>query len=228
MSSKLKAIIFGIDDVLYDATLQSSNARLSAVKSMIEAGLPVDVETGYRTLEEIVKAAGPDNTKHFDKLLEKLRLDWKPSVVAAGVVAYRSTSPVFLKPYPDAVPTLLKLRDQRYKLGVASDGKSVKQWQKLISLGLQHLFDSVVTSEDLKLEHLSESAIRRVLDGLGTHPSNAAFVDVNLDTLDMANRAGLNTIRLRKGEAKLEKTKRTQPKYEIRTLSEILQILPRL
>jgi aminotransferase len=36
MSSKLKAIIFGIDDVLYDATLQSSNARLSAVKAMIE------------------------------------------------------------------------------------------------------------------------------------------------------------------------------------------------
>jgi len=228
MSSKLKAIIFGIDDVLYDATLQSSNARLSAVKAMIEAGLPIDVETGYRTLEEIVKAVGPDSTKHFDKLLEKLRLDWKPSVVAAGVVAYRSTNPVFLKPYPDAVPTLLKLRDQRYKLGVASEGKSVKQWQKLISLGLQHLFDSVVTSEDLKLEHLSESAIKRVLDDLGAHPSNAAIVDVNLDTLDMANRAGLITVRLRKGEAKLEKTKRSQPKYEIRTLSEILQILAKL
>lgn len=228
MSSKLKAIIFGIDDVLYDATLQSSNARLSAVKAMIEAGLPVDVETGYRTLEEIVKAVGPDSTKHFDKLMEKLRLDWKPSVVAAGVVAYRSTNPVFLKPYPDAVPTLLKLRDQRYKLGVASEGKSVKQWQKLISLGLQHLFDSVVTSEDLKLEHLSESAIKRVLDDLGAHPSNAAIVDVNLDTLDMANRAGLITVRLRKGEAKLEKTKRSQPKYEIRTLNEILQILAKL
>ncbi len=228
MSSKLKAIIFGIDDVLYDATLQSSNARLSAVKAMIEAGLPVDVETGYRTLEEIVKAVGPDSTKHFDKLLEKLRLDWKPSVVAAGVVAYRSTNPVFLKPYPDAVPTLLKLRDQRYKLGVVSEGKSVKQWQKLISLGLQYLFDSVVTSEELKLEHLSESALKRVLNDLGTHPSNAAIVDVNLDTLDMANRAGLITVRLRKGEAKLEKTRSSQPKYEIRTLSEILQILAKL
>jgi putative hydrolase of the HAD superfamily len=228
MSSKLKAIIFGIDDVLYDATLQSSNARLSAVKAMIEAGLPVDVETGYRTLEEIVKAVGPDNTKHFDKLLEKLRLDWKPSVVAAGVVAYRSTSPVFLKPYPDAVPTLLKLRDQRYKLGVASEGKSVKQWQKLISLGLQHLFDSVVTSEDLKLEHLSEPALKRVLDHLGAHPSNAAIVDVNLDTLDIANRAGLITVRLRKGGAKLEKTRGSHPKYEIRALSEIPQIIAKV
>ena len=228
MNSKLKAVIFGIDDVLYDATLQSSSARLSAVKAMIEAGLPVDVETGYRTLEEIVKSVGPDSTRHFDKLLEKLGLDWKPSVVAAGVVAYRSTSPVFLKPYPDAVPTLLKLRDQKYKLGVASEGKSVKQWQKLISLGLQHLFNSVVTSEDLKLEHLSEAALKRVLDDLGTHPSNAAFVDVNLDKLDTANRAGLITIRLRKGEARLEKAKGSKPRYEIKYLSEILQILAKL
>jgi len=210
MSSKLKAIIFGIDDVLYDA------------------GLPVDVETAYRTLEEIVKTVGPDNTKHFDKLLEKLGLDWKPSVVAAGVVAYRSTNPVFLKPYPDAVPTLLKLRDQKYKLGVASDGKSVKQWQKLISLGLQHLFNSVVISEDLKLDHLSEGALKRVLDDLGAHPSHAAFVDANLDKLDIANRAGLITIRLRKGQARHEKPKGSQPRSEISTLSEILQILAKL
>jgi putative hydrolase of the HAD superfamily len=228
MSSKLKAIIFGIDDVLYDATLQSSSARLSAVKAMIEAGLPVDVETGYRTLEEIVRTAGPDNTKHFDMLLEKLGLDWKPSVVAAGVVAYRTTSPVFLKPYPDTVPTLLKLRDQRYKLGVASEGKSVKQWQKLISLGLQHLFDAVVTSEDLKLEHLTEATLKQVLDDLRSHPSNAVFVDVNLNKIDIANRTGLVTVRLRKGEAKLEKPKGSQPRYEIRTLSEISQILAKL
>ncbi|MGA3405480.1 MAG: HAD family hydrolase [Candidatus Bathyarchaeia archaeon] len=228
MSSKLKAIIFGIDDVLYDATLQSSSARLSAVKAMIEAGLPVDVETGYRTLEEIVKTVGPDNTKHFDMLLEKLGLNWTPSVVAAGVVAYRSTSPVFLKPYPDTVPTLLTLRDQRYKLGVASEGKSVKQWQKLLSLGLQHLFDSVVTSEDLKLEHLTETVLKRELDELGAQPPNTLFVTVNLDKIDIANRAGLITVRLRKGEAKLEKPKGSQPRYEIKTLSEILQILAKL
>lgn len=228
MSSKLKAIIFGIDDVLYDATLQSSSARLSAVKAMIEAGLPVDVETGYRTLEEIVRTAGPDNTKHFDMLLEKLGLDWKPSVVAAGVVAYRSTSPVFLKPYPDAVPTLLKLRDQRYKLGVASEGKSVKQWQKLISLGLQHLFDAVVTSEDLKLEHLTEATLKQLLDDLRAHPSNAIFVDVNLNKIAIANRTGLVTVRLRKGEAKLEKPKGNQPRYEIKTLGEIPHILAKL
>lgn len=229
MSSKLKAVIFGIDDVLYDATLQSSSARLSAVKAMIEAGLPVDVETGYRKLEEIVKELGPDSTKHFDILLERLGLEWKPAVVAAGVVAYRNTSPVLLRPYPDTVPTLLRLRDQRFKLGVASPGKSVKQWQKLISLGVQHLFDAVVISEDLKLERLTETMLQRAVDDLGVHPSQTLFVGVAPDReIDVANRAGLISVRLRRGEAKLDKARGSRPKYEITQLSEIPHLLGRL
>jgi len=228
VSSRLKAVLFGVDDVLYDATLQSSSARLGAVKAMIEAGLPVDVETGYRTLEEIVKTLGPDDTRHFDMLLEKLGLDWNPSVVAAGVVAYRSASPVFLKPYPDTVPTLLKLREEKHKLGVASEGKSVKQWQKLISLGLQHLFDAVVTSQDLKLDHLTEAVLKKVIDELKAQASSTLFVDVNLEKIDIANRAGLLTVRLMKEQAKLEKTDGSPSRFEIRSLSEIPQILSKL
>ena len=229
MNSKVKAIIFGIDDVLYDASLQSSNARLSAVKAMIEAGLPADVETGYRTLEESVKELGPDNNQHFDKLLEKLGLKWTPEVVAAGVVAYRSTSPVYLRPYPDTVPTLLKLRGEKYKLGAVSEGKSVKQWQKLISLGLQHLFDTVVISQDMKLDHLTESLLKHALDELGVHATNAVFVGVNPEKeIDVANRAGLISVRLRRGNSKLEKTGQTKPKYEISKLSELTQLLTKL
>ena len=89
MTMKMKAVVFGIDDVLYDATYQTTNARLSAVRAMIEAGLPVDVETGYRNLEGIVRELGPDSTKHFDKLMERLGLKWNPAVIAAGVVAYQ-------------------------------------------------------------------------------------------------------------------------------------------
>jgi len=85
-----------------------------------------------------------------------------------------------------------------------------------------------VTSEDLKLEYLSEAALKRVLDDLEAHSSNAAFVDVNLDKLDIANRAGLITIRLRKGQARHEKSKGNQHRYEISSLSEILQILAKL
>jgi putative hydrolase of the HAD superfamily len=95
---------------------------MSVVKAMKSAGLPIDVETAYRRLEEIANERGPDDTRHFDTLLERLGLKWNPEVIAAGIVAYRATSPVYLTPFPDTLPTLLKLRDAGYKLGVASKG----------------------------------------------------------------------------------------------------------
>jgi putative hydrolase of the HAD superfamily len=75
-------------------------------------------------------------------LLERLGLKWNPRVIAAGAVACRVTRPIYLAPYPDTVPMLLKLRDAGYKLGVASKGRAVKQWQKLIQLGLEHIFQA--------------------------------------------------------------------------------------
>jgi len=226
MNSKVKAIVFGIDDVLYDASLQTTNARLSAVRAMIEAGLPVDVETGYRTLEGIVKELGPDNTRHFDTLLERLGLKWNPSVVAAGVVAYRETSPVYLKPYPDTVPTILKLRDLGYKLGSASAGKSVKQWQKLISLGLQHCFHAVVISEDLRLDGFSKAVIERTVEALGVRVSEVLYVGAHPnEEIAAANEAGVISVRLRKRDAKLEKAAESRPRHEINKLSELLQLV---
>ena len=115
---------------------------------MKAAGLQIDVETAYRRLEEIANERGPDDTRHFDTLLERLGLKWNPEVIAAGVIAYRATSPVYLTPFPDTLPTLLKLRDAGYKLGVASKGRAVKQWQKLIQLGLEHMFHAVTISEE--------------------------------------------------------------------------------
>jgi putative hydrolase of the HAD superfamily len=229
MSSRVKAVVFGVDDVLYDASLQTTNARLSAVKAMIEAGLPVDVETGYRTLDGIVKELGPDNTKHFDKLLERLGLKWNPSVVASGVVAYRETSPVYIKPYPDTVPTILKLRDMGYKLGCVSSGKSVKQWQKLIALGLQHCFHVVLISEDLGLEGFDKSVLEHVVKALGVEPREAIYVGAHPNKeVDAANEAGLLSVRLRKGESKLEKDFESQPRHEIRKLSELLLLVQKV
>lgn len=229
MNPKVRAIIFGIDDVLYDATYQTTNARLSAVRAMIEAGLPVDLETGYRTLDAIVKETGPDNTKHFDKLMERLGLKWKPSVVAAGVLAYRETGPIYLKPYPDTIPTLLKLRDMGYKLGCASGGKSVKQWQKLVSLGLQHYFHAVVISEDLGMENFNETVIMQVVKTLKVESTQTLYVAADPRAeLDIAHETGVIAVRLRKGGSKADKTSQTKYSPEINKLSEIFSLIEQL
>jgi len=225
---KIKCVLFDIDDVLYDASLQVEMARLNAIRAMIEAGLPSDVENAYRVLKEIVKQYGTDYPKHFDKLLEQLGLRWDPGVIAAGVVAYRETNVAYLRPYPDTITTLLRLRDLGYRLGVVSDGRTVKQWQKLISLGLHHFFQNVLISEELGSEVIGPELFKTALDKLNLQPSEVAFVGKRLspDILN-ANRTGIMSIRMRRGESKNEEAKSDEmmPKHEITKLYEILKIL---
>ena len=225
---KIKCILFDIDDVLYDASLQAEMARLNAIRAMIEAGLPSDVENAYHVLKEIVKEYGPDYPKHFDKLLERLGLRWDPRVIAAGVVAYRETNVAYLRPHQDTITTLLELRDLGYRLGIVSDGRTVKQWQKLISLGLQHFFQYVLISEEAGLETFGPELFKMALEKLSLQPSEAAFVGKRLDPdILNANRAGIVSIRMRRGESKSEEAENDEmkPKYEVTKLSEILKIL---
>jgi len=222
--------VFAVDDVLYDMSQQLSASRMSAVKAMREAGLPVDIETAYRTLEEIVKETGPDHTRHFDSLLERLGLNWNPEVIAAGVVAYRATSPVHLKPFPDTVPTLLKLRDSGYRLGVSSKGRAVKQWQKLIQLGLEHMFHAVTISEETGSEELTGETLLKTLEKLDVKPERSIFVGCDLSKeVAIANGVKMTTVWMKTGAKRTTSPRGAgeTPSYEIERLSDLLGILER-
>ncbi|MBS7639659.1 MAG: HAD family hydrolase [Candidatus Bathyarchaeia archaeon] len=225
---RVKAVIFDIEDTLYDSSLQMRMARLNAVRAMIEAGLPVDLEAGYRKLEEVVRIYGPNYNRHFDRLLEHLGLRWNPRVIAAGVVAYRETSQAYLKPFPDTIPTLIKLRDQKYKLSVISDGMAVKEWQKLIQLGVHHIFHSVVISEEYGSTELSSEIFLIGLRELNVRAEEALYVSSRPNkAIIHANRAGLTSVRLRRGDHGAEEPETSEAKaaYEIERLSELLDLL---
>lgn len=228
---EIRCVVFDIDDTLYDASFQMSTARLNAIKAMIEAGLPTNIEVAYRVLEEIVKEFGRHYNRHYDKLLERLGLEWDPRVIAAGVIAYRETSSAYLKPYPDTVSVLLKLRESGYKLGIVSEGRAVKQWQKLIQLGIQHLFHRVVISEQIKEKAITPEMFKLLLKDLGVPAEKSVFVGNQLDTdILCANKVGVVSVRMRKGKRRVEEPKSPDmtPKYEINKLSEIFGVLQKL
>jgi putative hydrolase of the HAD superfamily len=151
-------LVFTLNDTLYNATLQKSQARLAAIEAMIENGLPVDVETAYTMLEEVVAQSGENAPNHFNLLMRRLGLKEDPRIIAAGVVAYREASSAALKPFPRVQPTLLTLREKGHTLLLLSAGDPVKEWQKLIQLGLQHLFHAFeicTTQEKINKEFIS-------------------------------------------------------------------------
>lgn len=228
-TERVRAALFDVDDTLFDSVTMVRMARLNAVKAMIEAGLPLaDEREGYRLLMRVIRRYGSNYGKHFDRLLESLGVPWDPRVIAAGIVAYHDTKFACLKVDPDVIPTLITLRDRGYMLGIISNGRLIKQWEKIIRLGLHHYFHVVVVSEEVGSEkpdvRIFETALRR----LGVRPFEAVYVGDRLDTDILgANRAGLVSVRILKGRYRRRRpaAEEMKPRYEIRRLSELLEIL---
>jgi putative hydrolase of the HAD superfamily len=58
----------------------------------------------------------------------------------------------------------------------------VKQWQKLIQLGIQHLFDSAITLEEIGAEAMTPEMFKSILKTFKTQPKETIFVNNKLDT----------------------------------------------
>ncbi|WP_455367664.1 HAD family hydrolase [[Eubacterium] cellulosolvens] len=225
---KYKGVVFNIDNVLYDTKFQKDSARINSIKAMIEAGLPIDIENSFRVLNDIIAKYGVDYPKHFDKMLEKLGIKRQARVIAAGVEGYRENSRVYLQPYPDTIPTIINLRDIGCKVAAISDGNAVKQWQKLIRLGVQHLFHVVLIADEVGKEKVDKKVFQQLLDDLKVLPEETLFVGNTSDEdFRTANRLGLTTVRIRRGATQSEeqKTAEAKPAFEIYVLSEIPKIV---
>lgn len=223
----VKAILFDVDNTLYDSTRQVETARKNAIEAMIEAGLPTTAAKGIKLLDEIVGTYGSNYEGHFDILLKRLGLVPSPHIVAAGIVAYHNSKISMLRPFPDTVPTLLALRDRDLKLGVITDGVPVKQWEKLIRLGLQHFFHTVIITDEVGIRKPSPELYKYAAGRLKVPTSECLMVGDRLDSDILgAHQAGMKTVRILQGKYQLQKaTKKNKPDYTINSLSGLLTII---
>ena len=225
---KIKAVFFDVDDTLYDSTLQAESARKNAIKAMIEAGLNLSEEGAMKSLKHIVRKFGSNYSRHFNELLNESGHDENPRIIAAGLVAYHNTKLTYLVPFRDTVPTLLSLRDRNYKLGAITNGIAVKQWEKLIRLGVQHVFDTVIISEEAGVEKPDPEIFRLALKEIGCRPREAAMLGDRIDRdIAGANEAGMLTVQLlkEKRRGKTPKKPEEEPDYVVSDLRDILNIL---
>ncbi len=138
----MKLLLLEIDNVLYDSNLLKGIAREWALTAMKEAGFPVDYDTAMSILKDIIRDKGEDYPYHFNELMLRLGLKEDHRVIAAGVIAYHDVKRAFLKPIPGIIEAILLAREASLKVGVISSGDSVKEWEKIIRLGVHHLINS--------------------------------------------------------------------------------------
>ncbi|MBU0532207.1 TIGR02253 family HAD-type hydrolase [Candidatus Micrarchaeota archaeon] len=211
-------ILFDIDDTLFPSTDFSSLARKNALNAMIRQGLETDYEKLDKELQLIIKEKGSNYQKHFDELCSRLNIKNPVRYIAAAIAAYHDTK-TSIQPFPKVPFILLKLKEKGHHLYVATTGSSIKQWDKLIRLGIGLYFDGVFVTEEKK----DEEFYRQILEKLGSKPSDCIMIGDREDTdITPAKNIGITTIRILKGKH-IETP--SDADYVIKNMKELLIIL---
>ncbi len=164
----IKGVIFDIDNTLTDFMKMKRSAVDAAVEGMMDAGLPGKKEALVEEFFEHYWKEGIEDQKIFDKILKaKLgHIDYK--ILASGILAYRRSKNGTMTLYPRVNQTLMELMKMGIKLTVLSDAPKMEVWLRIVSLGLHHYFDEIITSEDFGVKKPDPKPFRRALEVLGT------------------------------------------------------------
>jgi len=218
----IKAVFLDIDDTIYNTSEFAKLARRAALSAMIDAGLPLSPEDAYKLLREIIKEKGSNYNKHLNVLTKRVFGEEKPLLIAIGMITYHNVKFALLRLFPNTMPTLIDLKSKGYKLGVISNGLTIKQYEKLVRLGLHHFFDFVITSEEAGVEKPDIAIYELAMKRMGCDPENSVMIGNNFkdDVLGALN-AGMSAIYLTPGLTKPEKKEIEERGIDLDIVSDI-------
>jgi putative hydrolase of the HAD superfamily len=221
----IKAVFFDIDDTLYDTSGFAKLARKAALKAMIDAGLPLSPNEAYLILREIIKEKGSNYDKHFNILTKRVMGEEKPLLIALGMITYHNVKFALLRLFPDTMSTLIYLKKSNYQMGVISNGLTIKQWEKLIRLGLYHFFDEVVTSQEAESEKPDHIIFQLALERMGCKAEESVMVG-NKFSEDIlgATKAGMSAILVNSKLTEAEKELIEKEGLKVDVVSDINQV----
>jgi len=181
--TRLRAVLFDIDDTLFSTTHFARVARRNAIRAMVRAGLDVPEDEALRELEEVISEFSSNYEHHYDQLLKRLR---PPSlrhknpalIVAAGVAAYHDTKFRQLEPFPDVYPLFEALKAAGIRVGILTHGWTTKQAEKIVRLGLLDYVhpEAVFISDQIGISKPNPKLYAQALTDLDLSPDEVMYV----------------------------------------------------
>lgn len=189
---RVKAIIFDLDDTLYDESEYVRQAFENTANCLAcRLGNPGRKGELHRRMLELAEQNG--RGRIFDLLCEEIGARIPVSQL---VQTYRSTVPT-LKLYSDAEQLLRILAERQIKTGLITDGCGQVQHEKITALGLDERLDSVIVTDDFGLSKPDTAVYWKCLRALGCEPREAAYVGDNPGKDFIGARAlGMKTFRI--------------------------------
>lgn len=197
----IKAVIFDLDNTLLDFISMKESAVSSAVHAMIEAGLDLDEKSSYERIITLYQETGWENQQIFDIFLKEKTGEVDNKYLAAAIVSYRRAREATLRLYPDVQRTLNVLAKMGLKLAVVSDAPSREAWMRIYYLNLHHVFDFVLTFDDVGERKPSPKGFEMALEKLGIKTDEALMIgDWPERDVAGASKLGIKTIYAKYGD----------------------------
>ena len=223
--TKIKAILFDLDDTLFDCCgLLVEAARRRAARAMVAAGLPCTEEDAYEQQIELAEQHGP-RFNVFDAMAEMHQMP--ASLAEVALAAYNSEEVGDIQPFPDVPESLDHLRAQGYKLLLYTSGVYARQEKKLEALGIADYFDETLINDVETGEHRDDC----FLDILARHqlkPEEVIAVGDRIQAeIKTANSLGMITVQMLHGRFKdvAPKSDLEEPDYKISRIGELPHVL---
>lgn len=197
----MKAVIFDLDDTLFDHTASATTAVRTWVPAL-GATFSDDLITRWFEIERVQYDRWlTGQTSHQGQRRGRLR-DFLPilslpvpqtddeldELFTGYLERYRASWSAF----DDARPALEVARGNGWRIGVLTNGSTAQQNNKLAAIGLADLVDLVCTTETLGCSKPAPAAYLKTCEALGVEPADVLMVGDNLE-LDVlgARAAGL-------------------------------------
>ena len=242
MSPKIKLVGFDLDDCLFDSTGLSERARIKGIEAMIELGLKIDREKAIKIIQEIVKEYGSNSSKHYnyfvrrynrlEEIAEPISYSYQFKFISAAVMAYHGEKIKSIKLYDDVEPCLKKLNEMSIKTAIITDGLPLKQYEKILRLGIDDLIDLTVISDEIGVRKPNPQLFDHCLKKFGIKGPECIYVGDRIDKdIIPALLNNIHSVYIHRG-GKYDSYKtgvkiphETKPDYEISNLNELFNII---
>lgn len=146
---------------------------------------------------------------------------------AVGVIVNKCW-PIAAVEYPFTKPTLKRLKEMGYKIGLITNGNHKPQSLKLEMLGLADYFDEIVISGDVGANKPDPAPFRAFAEKIGIDPKEMIYVgDHPLNDVEGSRRAGYTPVWVKTiNNWIFEDIKRAD--YEINTVEELPELLRKI
>jgi len=181
----IRAVIFDMDGVIVDSEPYSMQALLEILQ---EYGIQPTVEDLQRSFGRRVR---DDFARYFQQYGATADVG---EAIARKHARYYRLAAGHLRAFPGVMLLIARLRRCGYRLGLASSGDHTKIAFGLNALGLDGVFDLVVSGDDVTQGKPDPEIYRTVARRLAVHPAECVVIEDAPAGVQAAKSAGMHCI----------------------------------